>query len=87
MGTTQVKLYNKTLEERKTMELETSKLMYITVDENDEDFFYDLPMRKQIVLEMLGKCPSWSDAHDICATANCGEWYKYNPKYNNFYKE
>lgn len=87
MGTTPVKLYNKTLEDNRTMEMDNGQLAYLTVDPTDEDFFEDQYMRKNIIKQILIKYPTWSEDHIIYCTANCGEWYRYNPKHNNFYKE
>lgn len=73
MGTTQVKLYNKTLNDNRTMEIDNNDLLIITALQTDEDFYENQIRRKNIVTQVLGKYPTWSEKHMIYCTANCGK--------------
>jgi hypothetical protein len=70
MGQVSVKLYNASLEEKLTKEVEQSK-MYMLFDEDSR-----INDRQLAVTYLLPS--NWSDTHKIYATANCGEPYIFN---------
>ena len=72
MGTIEAKLYNKTLDEKKDIDI-TPNSMYMLFDEENDS---TLKERHETVMDLLPD--GWGSAHVVFATANCGTIHVYD---------